>query len=261
MSGGWWGEVTSRNLSYETTSLYTRVVPFIIMYSIHIFWRSPGRSGALRPLCTSIAHGVLSNTFVQIHPVLLNTGALHLHFVQRIITFKSCIFQCPSSLYSWDLSARQTRTLAHHVQTDTYRASPHLTDGVRSTLRGSARTGCGKPDRQVVGASSADYPSCSPLRRPDCTRRWDLRAEKTLNISGVRRCPRTTPVIEQAHWGFDTNMDLGISTLKSNYVYNNTMPLDLNFVCFDVLNFLGYSKISLRWFWRFTRSSRNFRLP
>lgn len=44
---------------------------------------------------------------------------------------------------------------------------PHLTDGDRSTLRGSARTGCEKRDLQVVDASSVDCPSCNPSHHQD----------------------------------------------------------------------------------------------
>lgn len=57
------------------------------------------------------------------------------------------------------------------------------TDGVRSTRRGSARTGCGSWGRRAAGASSGpDRPSCIPWSRRDYMRRWDLRAEKTLTL-------------------------------------------------------------------------------
>lgn len=59
----------------------------------------------------------------------------------------------------------------------------YLTDDVRNTPRDSARIGCGRPDRRAVDASSVGRPSCSPWCRPDCTRRWDLRAERTLHAS------------------------------------------------------------------------------
>lgn len=58
----------------------------------------------------------------------------------------------------------------------------HLTDGVRSTPQDSARIGCGKQDRQGVGASSVVRPSCSPLLRPGCKLHWDLRAVKKLLV-------------------------------------------------------------------------------
>lgn len=62
---------------------------------------------------------------------------------------------------------------------------PHLTDGVRNTLRGSARIGCGKRDLQVVDASSADRPSHNPMfpyHHQDYKRRWDLHVEKKLKL-------------------------------------------------------------------------------
>lgn len=70
----------------------------------------------------------------------------------------------------------------------------------RSTEAGSG-TRCGRPGRRVPGASSGPgRPSCSPpWLRPGCTRRWALRAERTLSGSHIHVPPearghRETPL-------------------------------------------------------------------
>lgn len=80
-------------------------------------------------------------------------------------------------------------------------SKPYLTDGVRSILPGSVRTGCGRLGRWAADASSVGRPSCNPSFRRDCMRRWDLHEEKRL-LSGVRRCPRakSLPEIYRRYW-------------------------------------------------------------
>ena len=70
---------------------------FIFAGCTHAYGDVSGKSGPLRGLSHSMytrAAGV--RCFCTNSSRTKNTGALHLHFVQRIITFKSCIVQCPS---------------------------------------------------------------------------------------------------------------------------------------------------------------------
>lgn len=74
------------------------------------------------------------------------------------------------------------------------------TDGARSIRRGSVRTGCGSRDHQAAGASFEPVrPSCNPWNRRDCTRHWDLRAERKLTLPESKTVLRTRSLINNLH--------------------------------------------------------------